>query len=274
MTDHRKMVNRLNKETSPYLQQHKANPVNWYPYSKEIFDIAAKEDKPLFISIGYSACHWCHVMSRESFSDNDTAKFMNQHFINIKIDREELPGVDRAYQEIFQLLHRSSGGWPLSVWAKPDGTPFFIGTYFPKERGFGLHSFMEINVKISEVWNNSRKHVEQQADELVNTLMNVNHYKYSISGELTDSIYQNEIISLQKRFDQRFGGIGNAPKFPRVSTLRFILHEGYATNNNDMVNFVLFSFHKMAKGGIYDQLGGVSQGIAWMKNGWSPILKR
>jgi uncharacterized protein YyaL (SSP411 family) len=248
--------NRLAKEVSPYLQQHKKNPVDWWPYSKEAFDAAKKADKPVFISIGYSTCHWCHVMARESFSDQETADFMNSNFVNIKMDREEYPGVDKAYQEMFQLLNRRGGGWPLSVWTHPDGSAFFIGTYFPKKANFGLHSFMDVNKRIVEAWQNERDTLDSQATSLTRGLRSMGAYMYQQSKHVTEEDYKKEILELQRKMDHRDGGIGSAPKFPRFSVLRFLLHEGFLKEKQELIDFVRFTFTKMMRGGIYDQLGG------------------
>ncbi|MHA2097999.1 MAG: thioredoxin domain-containing protein [Candidatus Kariarchaeaceae archaeon] len=250
------MVNRLAKESSPYLQQHKDNPVNWWAYSEEAFDEAKKLNRPIFISIGYSTCHWCHVMARESFEDGETAKFMNENFVNIKIDREEYPDVDKAYQEMYQMLNRRGGGWPLSVFAHPDGSPFFIGTYFPKKASFGMVSFMNLNQQIITAWNGEKEVVEKQATNLVRGLKSLGEYMYQSKGELSENLLANEVVGIKKRFDGNDGGIGAAPKFPRVSLFRFLLQEGYTKSIPDLIGYTRFTYHKMAKGGIYDQLGG------------------
>ncbi|MHA2029577.1 MAG: thioredoxin domain-containing protein, partial [Candidatus Kariarchaeaceae archaeon] len=250
------MVNRLAKESSPYLQQHKDNPVNWWAYSEEAFDEAKKLNRPIFISIGYSTCHWCHVMARESFEDGETAKFMNENFVNIKIDREEYPDVDKAYQEMYQMLNRRGGGWPLSVFAHPDGSPFFIGTYFPKKASFGMVSFMNLNQQIITAWNGEKEVVEKQATNLVRGLKSLGEYMYQSKGELSENLLANEVVGIKKRFDGNDGGIGVAPKFPRVSLFRFLLQEGYTKSIPDLIGYTRFTYHKMAKGGIYDQLGG------------------
>lgn len=250
------MVNRLGKESSPYLQQHKDNPVHWWAYSDEAFEEARKTNKPIFISIGYSTCHWCHVMARESFEDTDTANFMNHNFVNIKIDREEHPDVDKAYQEMYQMLNRRGGGWPLSVYAHPDGSPFFIGTYFPKKASFGMVSFMNLNNQILTAWKDDREAVEKQATNLIRGLRSLGEYMYQSKGELSEDLFAKEVAGIQRRFDGKDGGIGNAPKFPRVSLFRFLLQEGVTKNITDLIGYTRFTYYKMAKGGIYDQLGG------------------
>ena len=250
------MPNQLADESSPYLQQHKNNPVNWYPWGKEAFEKAREEDKLLFISIGYSSCHWCHVMARESFEDEETAQYLNDHFISIKVDREEYPGIDKAYQEMFQMIHQRGGGWPLSVWAQPDGTPFYIGTYFPDSPRHNMPSFMDVNQRIVKLWQEEPDALQQQGGRLAIALKQMGEGWNNNHSELTEDLYYKEIIGIQRRFDETFGGIGTAPKFPHVSTLRFLLREGLYKDIPDIVDFVSFTFHKMAKGGIYDQLGG------------------
>lgn len=252
------MSNRLALETSPYLQQHKDNPIHWFPYGDEAFEEAKNQNKPVFISIGYSSCHWCHVMARESFTDPDTASYMNEHFINIKIDREEHPGIDKAYQEMYTLVNKRGGGWPLSVFALPDGAPFVLATYIPKENKYQMKSFMQVNKDVVDAWENNRDQVIQQATAIMEGL---NQYIDYVSKNeeglvLSDDLFTSQIMALQKRFDRTFGGFGPAPKFPRVSTLRFLLQEGMIRGEKKIVDFVRFSFHKMANGGIYDQLGG------------------
>ncbi len=250
------VTNRLGKESSPYLQQHKENPVHWWAYSDEAFEEAKHRNKPIFISIGYSTCHWCHVMARESFEDTDTANFMNENFVNIKIDREEHPDVDKAYQEMYQMLNRRGGGWPLSVYAHPDGSPFFIGTYFPKKASFGMVSFMNLNNQILTAWKEDKEAVEKQATNLIRGLRSLGEYMYQSKGVLSEDLFAKEVTGIQRRFDGSYGGIGNAPKFPRVSLFRFLLQEGVTKNIPDLIAYTRFTYHKMVKGGIYDQLGG------------------
>ncbi len=264
------MTNKLAKETSPYLQQHKENPIDWYPYSEEAFDRAKELNRPVFLSIGYSSCHWCHVMARESFEDEDIANFMNENFISIKIDREEHPGIDKAYQEMFQLVNRRGGGWPLSVFALPDGAPFVLATYIPKDDRYGMKSFKQVMDDVLNVWNNARDQVVEQATAIMNGLEQYVDYLTENKGEgmLSEETYAKQVTMLLQKADYKFGGIGGAPKFPRVSALRYLLQEGIHTNNDSVYEFVRFTYHKMSTGGIYDQLGGgfarYSVDIKWL----------
>ncbi len=248
--------NLLGKETSPYLQQHASNPMNWMPYSDEAFELAKATNKPVFISIGYSSCHWCHVMARESFSDPEMAAFMNENFINVKIDREEYPGVDRTYQEIYQMLYQRGGGWPLSVFTNAEGTPFFMGTYFPKVKSYGMNSFSEICNLVMNAWDTKQDDIAQQASQIKEGIVRLNQYLTEVPGELSEEMYQEQVKLIQGRFDHKYGGIGSAPKFPRIATFRYLLQEGHNSKNDAVTDFVKFTFHRMSQGGIYDQLGG------------------
>jgi uncharacterized protein len=249
-------LNQLANETSPYLLQHKNNPVNWYPYTTEVLDKAKTKNMPIFLSIGYSSCHWCHVMARESFEDEKTANYMNENFINIKVDREERPGLDKVYQELYQMINHRGGGWPLSVWMLPDGRPFFIGTYFPDQPRHNMPSFMQLNERIKEIWKNESDKLEQQAEAITQGIENFNNYLLQSTGELTQELYNETVNVIQERFDNVWGGIGSAPKFPMISTLQFLLQEGIKQEKRALIDFVEFTFFKMAYGGIYDQIGG------------------
>ncbi|MDH5402755.1 MAG: thioredoxin domain-containing protein [Candidatus Heimdallarchaeota archaeon] len=249
------MTNKLINESSPYLQQHKTNPVNWWPYGEEAFKEAEEQNKPIFLSIGYSTCHWCHVMARESFMNVDTADFMNQHFINVKMDREEYPGIDRIYQEAFQIMHQRGGGWPLSCYLFPNGKPFYIGTYFPDKPRHGMPSFMQVNVQLIDYWKNKKEPLLKQTENMDKIITSMYNDFVPITS-ISEELYYRELIHLQSNFDATNGGIGKAPKFPRISTLRFILQEAAYKNFPKLMDFILFSLHKMGKGGIYDQIGG------------------
>lgn len=250
-------MNLLANEASPYLKQHANNPVNWYPYSSKAFALAKQQDKLIFLSIGYSSCHWCHVMARESFEDKETATFMNEHFISIKMDREERPGIDKIYQDLYQLLHGRGGGWPLSVWMNADAQPIYIGTYFPPVAKYGMPAFMDVNQQLVELWKFQRTEVEQQAAAIANGIaLSNNRILENTPVAVSEQLFDAAIATLQQGFDTKYGGIGGAPKFPRISSLRFLLQEAYYRKRNDLLAFVQLTFEKMRQGGIYDQLGG------------------
>ncbi|MCB0643427.1 MAG: thioredoxin domain-containing protein, partial [Phaeodactylibacter sp.] len=254
-------MNRLQYETSPYLLQHANNPVDWYAWRPEAFERAKREDKPILVSIGYSTCHWCHVMEHESFEDRDVADFMNTHFINIKVDREERPDVDQIYMEACQAI-QGSGGWPLNCFLTPDGKPFYAGTYYPPMPAYNRPSWFQLMGHMIRQFNEDRQKVEEQADYLLkmiqrsdNNLMKDRLQVEKPAGHLrvtVDSIYQ----SLKKQFDEEEGGFGGAPKFPGTMNLRFLLNYHHFTGDEQALAHVRFSLRKMIEGGIYDQLGG------------------
>ncbi len=251
------MVNRLSKERSLYLQQHKNNPIDWWPYIPEAFEKAQERNVPIFLSIGYSSCHWCHVMARESFEDPEVAKFMNSNFVNIKVDREERPGIDKIFQDIYQLVHKRGGGWPLSVWMTPEGKPIFLGTYFPNIPKHGLPSFIQVSQKIAQLWKEDRENVLRQAEALGTGIQKLN--EYILSGDSGTWQEDKLPILVQKaanNFDWENGGIGFKPKFPHSPLLRFLLYYGKKTRNEKIQEFVRFSYKKMIRGGIFDQLKG------------------
>lgn len=240
-------TNHLIHETSPYLQQHAHNPVNWYPWTEEALTRAKNENKPILLSIGYAACHWCHVMAHESFEDSLTAHLMNQLFINIKVDREERPDLDKVYQTAHYLLTERSGGWPLTVFLTPDDlTPFFSGTYFPKEAHYQLPAFKTVLQQIADIFQNHREEIKSQNKKLITILQRE-------PPNITETVLTKKPLTLaidilQKKFDSQHGGFGSAPKFPQPSKLEFLLSE-----NSSMARITL---QKMAEGGIYDQLEG------------------
>lgn len=251
------MVNRLANEKSLYLRQHKNNPINWWPYVPEAFEEAKKKNLPIFLSIGYSSCHWCHVMARESFEDPNVAKFMNANFVNIKVDREERPGVDKIYQDIYQIVHKRGGGWPLSVWMTAEGKPIYLGTYFPNEPRHGLPSFLQVSKKIAQLWNEDRVNVLKQAEALGTGIKRLN--EYILSGDVVNWEEDKLPALVQKaanNFDWANGGIGFRPKFPHSPLLRFLLYYSHKTKNDKLQEFIKFSFLKMVRGGIFDQLKG------------------
>lgn len=249
-------TNRLIKESSPYLLQHAHNPVDWYPWNEDAFDKAKKEQKPILVSIGYSACHWCHVMERESFEDPAVAEFMNQHFVNIKVDREERPDVDHIYMDAVQLI-TGSGGWPLNVFITPDGKPFYGGTYYPPKRAFNRASWLEVLQAISSAYKEKREEIEDQANNLTEHLQNSNAHgrmegEFVFDKKNMDQAFQN----IMQSADKQWGGFGKAPKFPQTFTIRFLLRYAWFTGNKDALAQALLSLDKMIQGGIYDQLGG------------------
>ncbi|MBC7850313.1 MAG: thioredoxin domain-containing protein, partial [Chitinophagaceae bacterium] len=250
-------TNRLAKETSPYLLQHAHNPVDWYPWGEEALAKAKSEQKPILVSIGYAACHWCHVMEKESFEDVATAELMNELFVNIKIDREERPDLDHIYMDAVQAMS-GSGGWPLNVFLTPETKPFFGGTYFPPVRAFNRSSWKEVLSGVAEAYRERRTEVEEQADQLTNHLIQANGFGLQAGGIVSFSVdaaketYQN----LMKNADKVNGGFGKAPKFPQTFSIRFLLHHFYYTDNQDALTQACLSLDKMIYGGIYDQIGG------------------
>lgn len=254
-------MNRLQQETSPYLRQHADNPVDWFPWGAEALDKAKKENKLIFLSIGYSACHWCHVMAHESFEDSTTAKLMNCYFVNIKVDREERPDLDKIYQTSQSLLNQRSGGWPLSLFLTPDKQlPIYGGTYFPKEARYGMPSFKEILEGIYQHYQKNRDRMHELGEAIQSALHEI--YKPSgLSDTATEPLVANAIHALHQMFDTTHGGFGKAPKFPEPSSSEFLL-DSWArqlpavAEHQQSFYIVLHTLRKMCKGGIYDQLGG------------------
>jgi uncharacterized protein YyaL (SSP411 family) len=240
-------VNRLARETSPYLRQHAENPVDWYPWGEEAFAKARAEDKPILLSVGYSACHWCHVMAHESFEDDETAGVMNDLFVNVKVDREERPDVDDIYMEATQAMS-GHGGWPMTVFCTPEGKPFFAGTYFPKVSRGGMISFTELCGRIDDVWRTRRADLEQQADQLTASLGRSNLLS-AADGLPSRDDYEAALSVLRGQHDDEWGGFGGAPKFPQAMSHELLLRGA-------VVEPVLTSLDAMASGGIYDHLGG------------------
>ncbi len=228
-------MNRLSKENSPYLLQHAGNPVDWYPWGSEAFTKAAEEDKPVFLSIGYSTCHWCHVMEKESFEDEETARMMNDAFISIKVDREERPDIDGIYMQVCQML-TGSGGWPLTIIMTPDKKPFYAGTYFPKESRFGRPGMKELIPRIIDIWLTKRDEINKSASEIVNALSIQTKRE---SKAINESIFEKAYLEFRDRFDSEYGGFGNAPKFPSPHNLSFLLRFYKSYKNEDALNIVL-----------------------------------
>ncbi len=260
------MPNRLIHEKSPYLLQHAHNPVDWFPWGEEAFAKARSEDKPIFLSVGYSTCHWCHVMERESFEKDDIARVLNEFFVPVKVDREERPDVDRVYM-LFVQASTGSGGWPMSVWLTPDARPFYGGTYFPPDNRYGRPGFRAVLESLARSWRGDRARIEQTSNQVVEQLR-----QYSLAGghesasgaepvgglgpedgrKALDSAY----FTLRRSFDSKLGGFGGAPKFPRPSIHNFLLRYFAAQKSEEALDMVLATLGAMSRGGMCDQLGG------------------
>jgi uncharacterized protein YyaL (SSP411 family) len=247
-------TNRLINETSPYLLQHAHNPVDWYPWGDEALERARKEDKPILLSIGYSACHWCHVMERECFESAEIARLMNQNFINIKVDREEHPDLDAIYMEAVQAITGRSG-WPLTVFLTPQGKPFYGGTYFPPEERQGLPSFPRVLQTVAQAYQNRRGEIEAAAEQVVAHLNRALEVQQGVEL-LTTSTLSTAYIALKAIFDAENGGFGSAPKFPQPMILEFLLRYHHRSGDNNALLIVEHTLERMASGGIYDQIGG------------------
>ena len=252
-----KRANRLIHEQSPYLLQHAHNPVDWFPWSSEAFEKAKREDKPIFLSIGYSSCHWCHVMAHESFENEEIAALMNRYYVNIKVDREERPDIDHIYQQAAQLAG-VPGGWPLSVFLTPDQKPFWVGTYLPPDNRFGRMSFPFLLEKIAEIYRSRRHEIEKSAVRIVSALQEVN--RALTKSELPEEdLLQRSAERLLADYDPEHGGFGGSPKFPQTPSLELLLHaakDDRQGKNSRFAQAVWHTLTQMARGGIYDQLGG------------------
>lgn len=253
-------MNKLANTSSPYLLQHAENPVDWYPWGEEAFEKARREQKPIFLSIGYSTCHWCHVMAHESFENADIAAFMNEHFVNVKVDREERPDVDRLYMAYVQGL-TGSGGWPMSVWLTPELKPFFGGTYFPPADRYGRAGFPSVLNQLSQLWEQNRDKIEAEASRSLATLQKVavGADDLTIPREASlRSALSKGMEYFQQTYDEQWGGFGSAPKFPRPSVLFFLLRQDHALTdgNRESLRISLGTLERMAAGGIHDHLGG------------------
>ena len=244
--------NRLINESSPYLLQHATNPVNWYPWNEEAFEVAKREDKPIFLSIGYSTCHWCHVMEHESFSDPEVADLLNKDFISIKVDREERPDIDHVYMTVTQAL-TGSGGWPMTIIMTPDKRPFYAGTYFPKNSRWGRPGLMELLPKIAEVWRNDRNKVNDSADRITRHIVRLGDGRPGSNLD-RQTLDQAQAFFVQA-YDPEHGGFGQAPKFPSAHQLSFLLRRYHHTQNPQTLAMVEKTLTQLRLGGIYDQLG-------------------
>jgi uncharacterized protein YyaL (SSP411 family) len=249
--------NRLAREASPYLQQHAHNPVDWFPWGSEALIKAKAEDKPILLSIGYSACHWCHVMEKESFENDAIAKQMNEGFVSIKVDREERPDLDHIYQLVVQLMGRS-GGWPLTVFLTPEQKPFFAGTYFPPADRYGISGFPAVLRAISDAYRERRADVELQAGELAQAVARVGQMegRGGDAGKLGPDLLARTSRKLFARFDDRYGGFGSRPKFPNTMCFDVLLRRGFEENDDDAKSKVRLALDAMRRGGIWDHLGG------------------
>jgi uncharacterized protein YyaL (SSP411 family) len=248
------MANRLATATSPYLRQHAGNPVAWHPWSEEALTLAKNEDKPILLSIGYSACHWCHVMAHESFEDPAVAAVMNERFVNIKVDREERPDLDQIYQTAHALMTRRSGGWPLTMFLTPAGAPYFAGTYFPKLPRYGLPGFLEILPRIADAYRDQGPAIAEQSERLARALDALEPGEPA--GALPSAAPARDLAQLKQRFDPVDGGFGGAPKFPHAAELGFCLRAAALHDDEEARTIVRTSLARMAAGGIFDQLGG------------------
>jgi len=248
------MPNKLADETSPYLLQHRDNPVDWYPWGSEALERARREDRPILLSIGYAACHWCHVMAHESFEDEATARVMNERFINIKVDREERPDIDGIYMQAVQAM-TGHGGWPMTVFLTPDGEPFYGGTYFPPEDRHGMPSFQTVLTSVHSAYVNQKDRVERTTAAMREVYANASAPATS-TGTVTAQTLERAYRGIAQRIDLRHGGLEGAPKFPPTMTLDFMLRYWRRTDTEWAREMVLHSFRKMARGGIYDQVGG------------------
>ena len=243
--------NRLALEKSPYLLQHAHNPVDWYPWGPAALEKARQEDKPIFLSIGYSTCHWCHVMERESFENEDVAQILNEHFVPVKVDREERPDLDRVYM-LFVQASTGSGGWPMSVWLTPEGKPFFGGTYFPPDTRYGRPGFGAILKRLAQAWREDRAKIEESGAHVLEQLVQYSQHGSEGRGQVGQNALDSAFHAFRRSFDARLGGFGSAPKFPRPSIFNFLLRY----DNDEARDMVLVTLRAMAKGGMHDQLGG------------------
>ena len=245
--------NRLIHETSPYLLQHANNPVDWYGWNENALKKAKDENKPIFLSIGYSSCHWCHVMAHESFENDEIAKFMNENFVNIKVDREERPDIDDIYQKVCQIA-TGQGGWPLSIFLTPDQKPFYVGTYFPVLDSYGRPGFGSICRQLAQAWKEKPNDVKNSAENFLNTLNKTEQLK--VSSKLERMLLDEAAMNLFQLGDSTYGGFGSAPKFPNAANISFLFRYARLSGLSKFNEFALKTLRKMAKGGIFDQIGG------------------
>ena len=252
MRDSPKHTNSLINSTSPYLLQHAHNPVDWYEWSKEALDEAKKRDLPILLSIGYSACHWCHVMEKESFENEDTAEIMNKNFVNIKVDREERPDLDEVYMSATQVMNKGQGGWPMTVFLAPNLKPFFAGTYFPPQDAYGRPGFPTLLTKLSEVWSSNKGQLLSQADSIVQHLNSVQIQ----SATVETNVNQKAVGHWNSNFDKTWGGFGPAPKFPNSGAILHLLNDYHNNGSEESLTSAVKTLDSMYRGGIYDHIGG------------------
>lgn len=243
--------NHLKNETSPYLLQHVENPVDWYPWGREAFEKAAGEDKPIFLSIGYSTCHWCHVMAHESFEDREVADFLNKHFVSIKVDKEERPDIDSIYMRVCQEF-TGSGGWPTSIFMTPDRKPFYAGTYFPKQERYGQIGFLDLLGIIKDKWQTDRRFLTEAAEEMIKVL----DKKENESTDTEDDLIETALLIYKHSFDKQYGGFGDAPKFPSPHNLLFLMDYYEKSKDKTCLHMVEETLRQMYRGGIFDHIGG------------------
>jgi hypothetical protein len=249
--------NRLIHEKSPYLLQHARNPVDWYPWGEEAFEKARKEDKPIFLSVGYSTCHWCHVMEEDSFDHREVADILNRYYISIKVDREERPDIDEIYMNATQLITNKGGGWPNSVWLLPDKRPWYAGTFFPREDIQGQPGFKTVLLGLAEFWRHRRQEVIKQAGQLTEVLKRISDVKHlERTGEPSRELVSAAIAAMEEAFDEEHGGFGNAPKFPPHSSLSLLFYEYRRTEDARLLHMATRTLDAIAKGGIHDHIGG------------------
>ncbi len=248
------MPNRLANETSPYLLQHKDNPVDWYPWGPEALERARSLDRPILLSVGYSACHWCHVMEHESFEDAETAGLMNEWFVAVKVDREERPDIDSIYMSAVQQM-TGHGGWPMTVFLTPAGAPFYGGTYYPREPRYGMPSFAQVMAGVNDAWVNRRGDVDRGAEALTDVVRESTELRAG-PGDVDVSVLDRAYAALAQRFDASWGGLAGAPKFPQPLMLELVLRHWGRTGDADALRFVEVTLRRMAAGGMYDHLGG------------------
>ena len=249
------MANHLVAEKSPYLLQHAHNPVDWYAWGPDAFAKAKSEDKPIFLSIGYSTCHWCHVMERESFENDEIAALLNESFVSVKVDREERPDVDRIYMTFVQAT-RGQGGWPMSVFLTPELKPFFGGTYFPPDNRYGQPGFKTVLQSLARAWRQERDKIDQSSADVIGQLAAFGEPRASGPSGLDASVLDSAYQYFRRTFDATYGGFGPAPKFPRPVVLNFLLRYYARTRNEEALDMCLRTLRAMAEGGMNDQLGG------------------